>query len=412
MIDIKLLRENPGIIEESLIKRGEEVKILDDAISLDMEWRNETRELNELRKKKNEYAMSREGIDRDILKELGAKISEKTGRLRKLDLERGEIMTRLPNILNSSVPVGKSEEDNLEIKRIGESRVFEFEPKDHESLSLNLDMLDISRASKVSGARFYYLKNIGVKLEFALIQLALDLGIERGYTPMITPCMIREFALFGTGFLPKSRSDIYKIEGENLYLAGTSEVPLAAFHADEILEKSDLPMKYLGFSTCFRTEAGAHGKDTKGIFRTHQFDKLEFFKFVLPDQSWDEFESLLKDAESIIKILELPYRVVNVCSGELGDSASKKYDIEAYLPAPKRYREMISCSNCLDYQSRRLNIRYREKNELKFIHTMNSTALAIGRTIVAIMENYQNEDGSISVPKALRKYMGVDEIRR
>jgi len=286
--------------------------------------------------------------------------------------------------------------------------VFKFDVKDHISLGAACELFDIERAAKTSGARFYFLKNEAVLLELALVNYALDYLIKQGFSPLIPPNLVRKRAMFGAGMLPSSPGEIYKIQDEDLYLILTSEHAIAGMHMDEVLEQDQLPARYCGFSPCYRTEAGAHGRDQKGIFRVHQFEKVEMFSFTTPEQSWDEHDLLLKHAETLVQGLKLPYKVTNICTADIGNTAAKKYDIEVWFPGQDAYREVISCSNCTDYQARRLNIRYHDPKMDKplLVHTLNSTAMATSRTLVAIMENYQKSDGSIKLPKALQPYLG------
>jgi seryl-tRNA synthetase len=321
---------------------------------------------------------------------------------------------QLPNLLHETVPYGKDENDNVEIRKWGKAPKFTFPVKGHIDIGLDLDIIDIERAGKIAGARFFYLKKEAVLLDNAIINFALDEMVKKGYVPIEPPYLMRRKPYEGVVALSDFEDVLYKIENEDLYLIATSEHPMAAMYMDEVLKAEDLPLKLAGLSTNFRKEAGAHGKDTRGIFRTHQFNKIEQFVFSKPEDSWKIHEELIRNAEELVQKLALPYRVVNVCTGDMGTVAAKRYDIEAWMPAQNTYREMISCSNDTDYQARRLNIRYREKEGAApkgFVHTLNSTALATGRTIVAILENYQQEDGSIIVPEALRKYMGgISEI--
>lgn len=414
MLDIKLIREKPEYVKERLAARCKDYPI-EQLLAVDREWREITSKVGKYRAEKNRMArLISKSTDKAKaiaeVEKINLEIEQCENRLAELDTERTKILALLPNLPHETVPVGHDENSNVVVKEFGSIPDFGFKPKDHIELGEIHGLIDVERAGKVSGARFAYLKKELVFLEFAIVQFALNELVKDGFVPVLPPVLVREFALFGTGFLPTGREDVYKIEGEDLYLAGTAEVPLGAMHAGEIFEKKDLPKYYVGFSTCFRTEAGAHGRDTKGIFRVHQFDKIEMFKFVLPETSWEEHEKLLESAENLVKKLKLPYRVVNIASGELGPSAAKKYDIEVYLPGQGKYREMVSCSNCTDYQARRLNIRYRDTDGLKFVHTLNSTALAIGRTIVAIMENYQTEDGKIEMPEVLKQYLHFDVI--
>jgi seryl-tRNA synthetase len=324
------------------------------------------------------------------------------------------ILMQLPNIMHESVPTGKDENDNMEIRRWGTPPKFAFKPHDHIDLGLKLGLIDLERAAKVSGARFYYLKRELVRLNYALISYALDFITRKGYTIVQPPYLLRRDALSGAVALSDFEETIYKIEGEDLYLIATSEHALNAYHFGEILDGKTLPLRYGGVSPCFRKEAGAHGRDTKGIFRVHQFEKVEQFVFCKPEQSWSEHERLISNAEEIFQALSLPHRVVNVCSGDLGTVAAKKYDLEVWLPGQEKYREAVSCSNCTSYQAVRSNVRYRDKTSdpTEYVHTLNSTFVATERTLIAIMENFQRDDGSIVIPEVLRPYMnGLDVIR-
>ena len=292
---------------------------------------------------------------------------------------------------------------------------YDFPLLSHIELGEHLDLFDLERAAKVAGARFYYLKNDAVKLEFALISFAIDFLKKKGFTLMTTPMLIKKEVLEGAGFLPSGAEEVYKVEGEDKYLVGTSEQALCGYYSDETLLEKDLPVKICGYSSCFRTEAGSHGKDTKGIFRVHQFEKIEMFIFCHPDKSWEEHEKLINTAEEITQLLEIPYHVVNICTGDIGVVAAKKYDIEAWFPSQNAYREIVSCSNCTDYQARRTNIKYRKEEgtaPLGVVHTLNSTSIAVSRIIVAILENYQQKDKSIKIPKVLQKYFGADKIEK
>nr|NIO37121.1 serine--tRNA ligase [Candidatus Bathyarchaeota archaeon] len=332
----------------------------------------------------------------------------------KEDVEESKAKTRhylmrLPNLLHDSVPKGEDEQENVPVRKWGQVPEFSFPAKDHIDLGLELDIMDIERAGKVAGARFFYLKNEGVLLDMAVMNFALKEMIKKGFVPVQPPFLMRRKPYEGVVALSDFENDLYKIEDEDLYLIATSEHPMAAMFMDEVLNASDLPIKLVGVSSQFRKEAGAHGKDTRGIFRTHQFNKIEQFVFCEPEESWTIHEELIRNAEELVQRLGLPYRVVNVCTGDIGTVAAKKYDLEAWMPAQDAYREIISCSNCTSYQARRLNMRYREKEGAPtkgFVHTLNSTALATGRTIVAILENYQSEDGSVTIPEVLKEYVG------
>ena len=424
MLDIRLIREKPDYVRENLKRRNdpEKLEMLDQLIEYDKKWRQNLTRLNELRHQRRE-------LTNEIaqLKKQGKEIAQKIEEARKIDAEIESLekqveelsrkvkhyLMRLPNLLHDSVPYGVDENDNVTVKTWGEIPKFDFKVKDHIDLGLSLGILDLERAAKVSGARFYYLKGLGVLLDMALINFALNELVKKGYEPIEPPYMMRRKAYEGATALADFEEMLYKIEDEDLYLIATSEHPIAAMFMNEVLNAEDLPLKFAGVSACFRREAGAHGKDTRGIFRTHQFNKVEQFIFCLPEHSWEMHEELLRNAEELVQKLGLPYRVVNVCTGDIGSFAAKKYDIEVWMPAQNRYREIISCSNCTDYQARRLNIRYREKEGAPpkgVVHTLNSTALATGRTVVAILENYQQEDGSVVIPEVLRPYMGVERI--
>ena len=336
----------------------------------------------------------------------------------RLDRRFEELWVKVPNVAHASAADGFAEEDSLEFKRWGEIPEHGHPPKDHRELGAALGMIDIERAAKVSGSRFGYLTGPAVIIEFGLVRMALDLLGENGFTPVVPPVLVRERALFGTGFFPDDDQQVYEVgvtvgeqlRSDNLYLVGTSEVALAAYHTDEILDEDSLPLRYAGFSSCFRREAGAAGKDTAGIFRVHQFDKVEMFSFCHPDRSWEEHEFLLSLEEEIVRSLEIPYRVVNVAAGDLGSSAAKKYDIEAWIPSQGRFREITSCSNTTDFQSRRLRIRFRTESGNRLVHTLNGTAVAVGRLLIALLENHQQADGSFVVPAALRPYVGFDRV--
>jgi seryl-tRNA synthetase len=420
MLDIKLIRENPEFVKNNLAKRGnpENSKMLDALIGLDREWRQNLTKLNDLRHERKLVTVEiaklkkagKEAADRvEKAKEIDAEITA----LEKQVIEKEEkiraYLMQLPNLLHETVPFGKDENDNVQIKIWGTPPQFGFSVKNHIDLALNLDIVDVERAGKVAGSRFFYLKGQGVLLDMALMGFAMDEMTKKGYLPVEPPYLMRREPYEGVTALGDFGEVLYKIENEDLYLIATSEHPMAAMYINEVFKEEDLPLKLAGVSACFRKEAGAHGKDTRGIFRTHQFNKIEQFIFCTPEQSWKLHEELLQNAEDLVQKLGLPYRVVNVCTGDIGTVAAKKYDIEAWMPAQEDYREIISCSNCTDYQARRLNIRYREKEGAPtkgFVHTLNSTAVATGRTMVAILENLQQEDGSVAVPAVLRKYMG------
>jgi seryl-tRNA synthetase len=405
------------------MKRGnnENLSMLDELVETDRKWRENLTKLNELRHQKKLVT-----TEVATLKKAGKDAAEKLEKAKAIDREitttekevaaeeekEHDLLMRLPNILHDSVPVGQGENENQQVRTWGIIPTFNFPVKNHIDLALNLDIIDIERAGKVAGSRFHYLKREAVLLDMALMSFAMEEMVKKGYIAVEPPYLMRKEAYEGVTALSDFADMLYKIENEDLYLIATSEHPMAAMLQNEVLKEEELPLKLAGISTCFRKEAGAHGKDTRGIFRTHQFNKIEQFIFCTPEQSWQLHEELIQNAEELVQKLGLPYRIVNVCTGDIGTVAAKKYDIEAWMPAQNAYREIVSCSNCTDYQARRLNIRYREKEGAPtkgFVHTLNSTALATGRTIVAIIENFQKEDGSITIPKVLRKHMGNNE---
>jgi len=425
MLDIRLIRENPDLVRVNLQKRSDQtnLQMLDELINYDRKWRKNLTELNDLRHKRKQItneiaALKKNGKDaaREINK--GKTIDTEITTLEKQVVESEQkvhdFLMRLPNILHESVPQGKDENDNAQVRTWGKPPKFTSTPKGHIELGLSLDIMDIERAGKIAGARFFFLKREGTLLDLALRSFALEEMFKKDYIPIEPPFLMRREPYEGVVALSDFEDVLYKVENEDLYLIATSEHPMAAMFMNETLKAEDLPFKLAGISTNFRKEAGAHGKDTRGIFRTHQFNKIEQFVFCKPEDSWKIHEQLIENAEDLVQKLGLPYRVVNVCTGDIGTVAAKKYDIEAWIPAQDGYREIVSCSNCTDYQARRLNIKYREKEgeaPKGFVHTLNSTALATGRTIVAILENYQQKDGSVIIPEALRKYMqGIERI--
>ncbi len=439
MLDIKVLRERPEIVKESQRRRGKDESVVDAVLEYDRLWRESLKRINELRALRNKKSAEIGRIKKEWgdISAISAEMKKIASEIKELDIKveeylqkRDELLRSIPNLIHETVPHGESDEDDVPLRFRGKARVpkefldvfesetsgkmeyeiIDFKPMSHVDIIEERGLADIARAAKVSSARFYYLKGRLARLDMALQNFALDILEKKGYTPVIPPYMLRRAPMEGVTDLSAFEEMIYKIEDEDLYLIATSEHPLAAMYTDEIIEPDELPVKYAGISPCFRKEAGAHGKDTKGIFRVHQFNKVEEFVFCKPEDSWKFHEELIKNAEEIFQALQIPYRVVNVCSGELGAVASKKYDIEAWMPAQGRFREMVSASNALDYQARRLNIRYRGKDENVFLHTVNSTAIATTRAIVAIIENHQREDGTIEIPKALQKYTGFDEI--
>jgi seryl-tRNA synthetase len=416
MIDINVLRTDPSALERSLTLRGLDIDV-DALVGLDGEVRRVRHESESLRAEQREAGKQiarLEGEEKALAIAEQARVKERfeelSSRADELQAQFDLLWMTVPNLVADTAAQGFTDVDNVEISRRGEIRQFDFEPKDHAQLGSDLDIIDTDRGAKVSGSRFGFLKGKGVLLEFALIRFAMERLVAAGFTPMAPPVLVREQALFGTGFFPGDREQVYEIPADDLYLVGTSEVPMAAYHADEILDSEQLPIRYAGFSSCFRREAGTYGKDTAGIFRVHQFDKVEMFAFVLPESSQQEHDRLLAIEEEIVSAYEVPYRVVNVAAGDLGPSAAKKYDIEAWFPTQDTYREVTSCSNTTDFQSRRLKIRYRADKGNELVHTLNGTAVAVGRSILAILENHQQADGSVVIPAALRPYAGFDVI--
>jgi len=420
MLDPKILRENPDKIRKMLKDRSIDFA-LDDLIRLDKERRDLIIKTDELRKKKNDISseiaqkkkLGQETTDLiDHMREVSETLSKLETIQTKTESEYVRLALRMPNLIHETVPIGKDETANKEIRRWGKAPTFDFKIKDHIDISQSLDLIDLERAAKVAGARFYYLKNDLVKLNQALIHYALDFLSEKNYTPVQTPYLINRNSMEGAIITEDFEDVIYKIEGNDLYLIGTSEHALVSMHADEILEGKILPLRYAGVSPCFRKEAGAHGRDQKGIFRVHQFEKVEQLVFSKPDESWKEHERMLSVVEEFYQNLGLPYRIVVLSSGDLGKVSAKTYDLEAWMAGQNSYREIVSCSNCLDFQARRLKIRFRERtnDQPQYLHTLNSTLVATARTLVAILENFQTKDGHVSVPKILQKYFGKDTI--
>jgi seryl-tRNA synthetase len=424
VLDIKLVRENPEIVKESLRKRGLPDKIdqVEFLLKLDGEWRKLQTEVDQLRKRRNEITASiaearKKKHDTATLMKEAEAIPEK---IKTLEARIGEerknidnILLNLPNIAHESVPFGKDEDDNVEVKRWGAIPKFDFKTLDHIDLGLKHGLIDIEKAGRVAGARFYYLREDLVRLNHALIMYGLDFVAKRGFQLYQPPYFLRRDIIAGAVSLADFEEMIYKIESEDLYLIPTAEHALLALHNDDIIDQPNLPLRYAGVSPCFRKEAGAHGRDTKGIFRVHQFEKVEMFLFSTPEDSWKLHEELLRNVEEFFQSLMIPHRIVNVCTGDLGTVAAKKYDLEAWLPGQGKYREMASCSNCTAYQAVRSKVRYREKPSLptKYAHTLNSTLVATERAIVAIMENNQTHDGTIEIPHVLQSYMnGQKEI--
>jgi seryl-tRNA synthetase len=412
MLDIKRLREDPEPFRKGLARRGMPERV-DELLAADARRRERTRRAEELRAAQNKASKEIGSAQGDEKQRLIAEVASVSAELKELEpqlaaaeSELAALLAATPNLPADSAPDG-GEDDAVEIKRNHEEPpTFDFEVRDHVALGELLGVLDIERAARTSGSRFVYLLGDIVLLQFALMRNAMDILVDEGFTPVIPPVLVREEAMYGTGFLPADEAQIYKTEEDELYLVGTAEVPLAAFHMGEIVDEGDLPLKYAGYSTCFRREAGSYGKDLGGMFRVHQFDKVEMFTFTTPEQSWDMHDYLLSVEEKVLGKLELPYRVVNIAVGDLGAPAAKKYDIEAWLPGQQRYRELTSCSNTTDYQARRLQTRVRRPDgSLEVLHTLNGTATAIGRTLIAILENHQQADGSVEVPEHLWQYL-------
>jgi seryl-tRNA synthetase len=433
MLDQRYIRENPDKVRLALINRGYSPDILDKILEVDSKRLSLLKEIELLRQRRNLLSkeisflrgkttvtspltdIARESIEQKMkeAKEVSDRISELEEVLRTLEREFMNLLLNIPNIPHESVPVGKDETENVEIRRWGTPREFDFEPLNHWDIGEILGIIDFERATKISQTRFSIMKGDGAKLERALINFMLDIHTSRGYLEVFPPLLVNRDSMTGTGQLPKFEIELFRTIDPELYLIPTAEVPVTNIHRDEILKEEDLPIYYTAYTPCFRKEAGSYGKDIRGLIRQHQFNKVELVKFVKPEDSYEELESLTRDAEEILQRLGLPYRVVSLCTGDLGFSAAKTYDIEVWLPGQKRYREISSCSNFEDYQARRANIRFKRagKKGTEFVHTLNGSGLAVGRTVVAILENYQQKDGTVLIPEALRPYMGKDVIK-
>ncbi len=417
MLDVALLRSDRERLADAMARRGVDID-LDELAALDERRRQVRASAEQMRADQRAAGKEIATLEGDAkqaaiarTQELSDAYKDALAEADALDEEFEERWVPLPNLIHDAVPTGAGEEDNLEISRWGEPPDFGFEARDHQDLGEALGIIDKERGAKVSGSRFHYLKGEAALLEFALMRWAMDELVGEGFTPVVPPVLVREEALFGTGFFPEAREQVYAVPEDELFLAGTAEVPLAAMHSDEILDAADLPLRYVGFSSCFRREAGTYGKDTRGIFRVHQFDKVEMFSFCHPDRSWEEHEYLFGLEQRLIQALGLPYRVVDVCTGDLGASAARKYDIEGWVPGQGAYRELTSCSNTTDYQARRLRIRFKDEDGTnRVVHTLNGTAVTSSRTLLMIMEIYQQADGSVAVPEVLRPYTGFDVI--
>lgn len=423
MLDIKTIRNDPQKVKEAMKNRGADLDgVIDEILEIDEKRRKIITETENMKANQNAFnkkipVMKKNGEDISSvmkdLKELSNKISEKNKELLGLETRENELILTVPNILHESVPVGKDDTENVEIRKVGAPRKFDFEPKPHWEIGKNLGILDPERAAKVTGTRFHFYKGLGAKLERAVINFFLNTHAESGYTEVLPPHIVNSDSLCGTGQFPKFKEDVFKLENTDYYLIPTAEVPVTNFHRDEILEGKDLPIKYCAYSACFRSEAGSAGRDTRGLIRQHQFNKVELVKFVKPETSYEELEKLTNDAEKLLKLLKIPYRVVCLSSGDIGFCSAKTYDIEVWMPSYNRYVEISSCSNFEDYQARRAKIRYKDdsKSKARFVHTLNGSGLAVGRTVAAILENYQNKDGSVEVPEVLRPYIGYDIIK-
>jgi seryl-tRNA synthetase len=416
MIDLELFRKNPQIFESEINNRGLKINT-SIGLELDKVKRDLIFKIDRLRSEKNLVSKIISGLKEEEKNKKIDQMKKINDDLKKMEAELAEVEDKFiihfstyPNLSHSTTPVGKNESGNVVQSYYGKKPEFDFKPKSHVDLGVNLDILDEKRAAKISGSRFVFLKNEAVLLEFALIQYVLGVLTHKGFTPLLPPLLVKETAMYGTGFFPVEKTQYYKTELDDLFLIGTSEVPLCAYHGDEFLDADMLPLKYTAFSTCFRREAGTYGKDLGGLFRVHQFDKVEMFIFAHPEKSWEEYEKLRGTLEEIMQRFKFHYRIVNMCTGDIGAPNAKKYDLEAWLPGQKRYRELASCSHDTDFQARRLNIKYRDGKKKELVHTMNSTACAVGRTLIAIYENYQDGDGNIKVPEVLQPYMGGIEI--
>ncbi len=419
MISIELIRKDPEVVKRAMKERGVEIDI-EAIISLDLEKRKIQKELDDLKAERNKVSRligqyKREGKDTtelfNSIKGKGEKIKELEESLKRRGEELEDLLYRIPNIPHESVPVGEDETFNKEIKKWGKIKDFDFEPLPHWDIGTRLDILDFERASKIVGARFVVYKGLGAKLERALINFMLETHIENGYTEILPPFIAKAESLYGTGNLPKFEEDLFKLKGIDWYLIPTAEVPLTNLHRNEILDEEKLPIRYVAYTPCFRSEAGSYGRDVRGIIRQHQFNKVELMTYAYPDDSYNELESLTKEAAKILELLELPYRVMALSTGDLGFSSAKTYDLEVWMPGQNRYLEVSSCSNFEDFQARRAKIRYRDKKDKKnkFVHTLNGSALAVGRTVAAILENYQTKDGRVEIPEVLKPYFNGSE---
>ena len=415
MLDPSILKDNLEVLESNISRRNIDVDV-NHLISLNEERKSLRFNAEQKRSQQKELGKQIANADKNEKEELLNKASELSDEVKllfeqvdKKDEEFLNQWVKIPNLISKTSPDGKSDKDNLEIKKVGKVKEIS-NPKDHLEIASKLNLIDVEKASEVSGSRFAYLFGDLVKIEFNLVSWALNKLSEKGFTPTVPPVLVRENALYGTGFFPDDAEQVYEIPNDNLYLVGTSEVPLAALHTNEIINMEELPIRYAGFSTCFRREAGTYGKDTTGIFRVHQFDKVEMFSFCNPEKSEEEHEFILSVEEELLQSLEIPYRVVDVCAGDLGASAAKKYDIEAWIPSQNTYREVTSCSNTTSFQARRLNIRAKSEGETSILHTLNGTAIAVGRILIALIENNQTEDGKVEFSDKVAEIIGVKNL--
>ncbi len=423
MLDIKLVRSQPDMVKQAMRSRNKDMDaLIDQVIALDGKRREITASVEALKAEQNQASkqipqIKKEGGDVSAIlakmKEISDQVKEGDQQLAKIEDEQRQILLSIPNIPNASVPVGKDDSENVEMRRFGEPTAFAFEPKPHWDIGANLNILNPDVAAKVTGARFHFYRGLGARLERAVINFFLNTHTERGYTEILPPFMVNRASMTGTGQLPKFEEDAFHLENEDYFLIPTAEVPVTNMHRDEIIDGTKLPIRYCAYSACFRAEAGSAGRDTRGLIRQHQFNKVELVKFADPETSYDELEKLTNDAEYLLQQLELPHRVVTLSTGDLGFSSAKTYDIEVWMPSYNRYVEISSCSNFEDYQARRASIRFKRdpKDKAQLVHTLNGSGLAVGRTVAAILENYQNEDGSVRVPAVLQPYMGCDVIR-
>lgn len=425
MLDVKLLRNDYAKVEAALDSRGKSAELISDFPALDEKRRALLQESEALKSRRNTVSAevakckkNKENADELIaeMRQVGDRIKELDDEVRVLESQIETLTMAIPNIPHSSVPKGLSEEENVEVRRWSEPRSFEFSPKPHWDIATELGILDFEAGSKVTGSRFTFYKGLGARLERALINFMMDLhSNEHGYEEMLPPYIVNRDSLYGTGQLPKFEEDLFKLTDNDYYLIPTAEVPVTNYHREEILAVDELPRRYVAYSSCFRSEAGAAGRDTRGLIRQHQFNKVEMIKIVHPDHSYEELELMTQNAERVLQLLQLPYRVLALCTGDLGFTAAKTYDLEVWLPESNMYREISSCSNVEDFQARRANIRFRPdlKAKPEFVHTLNGSGLAVGRTVAAILENYQQEDGSVVIPEVLRPYMGnIDKITK